>query len=196
MIKAVIFDIGGVIVKFSNADYYKYISRVCKIGEPEVRRVIERRALDLFESGKMTSVEFERFISKNFEIHRNMVQWYNFYKNKVKINPDVVELIKELHETYITAYITNIDRGRYNYTLDILDRDDFDFRFASCYMGIRKPNIGIYKKALKEMHIKPEEAVFIDNMQENVIGARKAGMHGVLFESRRMLDISLSKLEL
>ena len=68
--------------------------------------------------------------------------------------------------------------------------------FASCYIKMRKPEARIYRYALKKMDTAPSEAVFIDNMEENVIGARKVGIKAIKFVGYEQLVKDLRKLKI
>lgn len=54
-----------------------------------------------------------------------------------------------------------------------------------------KPDPEIYEILLKRYKIVPEQALFFDDRPENVEGARKAGINGVVFNT----DIPLQMLE-
>ena len=47
-----------------------------------------------------------------------------------------------------------------------------------------KPDPQIYRIALDKLEVKPDEAVFVDDMRTNVEAARKLGMQGILFQSQ------------
>lgn len=193
MIKAVIFDLGGVVIDFSNMKYYSHLSKITKIPESKIKRTIEKSDLDLLEKDEISINAFEGDIALKFGIPRSRVGWYKFFKRRASINLDVEQLIKELHKEYITAYLSNIDKTRYAYTVKLLDLNNFDYRFASCYIKKRKPDPAVYRYVLKHMKVKPSEAVFIDNMLENVVGAEKVGIKSIHFINRRLLDRELSK---
>ena len=78
----------------------------------------------------------------------------------------------------------------------MINLDFFDYKFTSCYIGSRKPERKIYDFAVKRMGIEYGDAVFIDDIQDNVDGARRLGMKGIRYENRRKLDKELYKLGL
>ena len=57
----------------------------------------------------------------------------------------------------------------------------FDQLTWSCEVGSVKPDPAIYHHAIRELAVKPEEALFIDNIEKNVVGARAVGLHGLHF---------------
>ena len=64
-------------------------------------------------------------------------------------------------------------------------------------IGMMKPDQEIFEHLLQSYHLVPEETVFIDDLEANIIGARRAGMHAVQFtnleECRQALQIVLRK---
>jgi putative hydrolase of the HAD superfamily len=60
-------------------------------------------------------------------------------------------------------------------------RELFDVALSSCYLGLRKPDLAIYKRALDILGRPAERVLFIDDRPENVGGAEAAGMRGIQF---------------
>nr|WP_184080297.1 HAD family phosphatase [Nocardiopsis mwathae] len=52
----------------------------------------------------------------------------------------------------------------------------FDAVFFSCDLGIRKPDPEIYRHVLAELGAAPEETVFVDDREENVLAAKRLGI--------------------
>ena len=50
-----------------------------------------------------------------------------------------------------------------------------------------KPEREIYELFLEKFGVQPEECVFIDDRAENIEGARRVGMHGIVFENMEQL---------
>jgi putative hydrolase of the HAD superfamily len=57
----------------------------------------------------------------------------------------------------------------------------FDVALSSCYLGMRKPEAAIYKRALDILRRPGERVLFIDDRAENVAGAVGVGMKGIRF---------------
>ena len=70
----------------------------------------------------------------------------------------------------------------------------FQYTFASCYMGIRKPDPKIYQRALAILGVTPEHSLFIDDRLENVAAAAAAGMKAVRFTGEAELRNQLAEL--
>ncbi|MEV0383914.1 HAD family phosphatase [Nonomuraea sp. NPDC050643] len=64
-------------------------------------------------------------------------------------------------------------------------------RFYSGRMGLVKPDREIYDEVARALGTDPSEVVFIDDREENVTGAERAGMKGVLFTDAAALRVTL-----
>jgi putative hydrolase of the HAD superfamily len=73
-------------------------------------------------------------------------------------------------------------------------REVFDAAFSSCYLGLRKPQPAIYRRALDILGKPAERILFIDDRQENVAGAAAAGIKAIRFEGADKLRRDLETL--
>lgn len=193
MIKGIIFDLGGVLVDFSDRQYLKYLARVNGKDPEKTEKMIEYwwKRLDL---GIIRIGFFEKKISQIFKIEMKQVQWVEFYERNVKLNKRMISMAKRLRRKYAVAFLSNIDFSRYDIALEILDLKWFDYDFASCYIKHRKPDPEAYRYVLKRMGLKSDEVIFIDNRLDNVIGARSVGIKSVVFKNQMDLEAKLKKI--
>ncbi|MGB0064429.1 MAG: HAD family phosphatase [Terracidiphilus sp.] len=70
----------------------------------------------------------------------------------------------------------------------------FRVAFSSCYVGLRKPQPAIYRRALDILGCTPERVLFIDDRAENVEGGRAAGMKAIRFTGESELRAELKEL--
>jgi putative hydrolase of the HAD superfamily len=73
-------------------------------------------------------------------------------------------------------------------------RKYFKVAMSSCYVGLRKPDLAIYRRALDILCRPAERILFIDDRQENVASARVAGMQTIRFEGADQLRRELVSL--
>ena len=73
-------------------------------------------------------------------------------------------------------------------------REAFDVTLSSCYLGLRKPQPAIYRRALDILGRPAERILFIDDRQENVAGAHAAGIQGIRFDGAEQLRRDLETL--
>jgi len=70
----------------------------------------------------------------------------------------------------------------------------FHVALTSCYLGLRKPDLAIYRQALNILGRPAERILFIDDREENAAAAAVTGMKAVLFESADSLWRELESL--
>ncbi|MDR1785348.1 MAG: HAD-IA family hydrolase [Spirochaetaceae bacterium] len=69
-----------------------------------------------------------------------------------------------------------------------------DYACFSCREKLIKPERAIFERVLSALEVAPEEAVFFDDLQENIDGARNAGIHGILWTSLEQAKADLQAL--
>lgn len=78
-----------------------------------------------------------------------------------------------------TAVISNVVHEWVPWWESTIPLDLFDAVVYSCAVGLRKPNPAIFYHALVQLGVEPHEALFLDDFEAMVQGAREIGMHAV-----------------
>jgi epoxide hydrolase-like predicted phosphatase len=187
MIKLIICDIGGVIDTFDESKYISYITKKLKLDPVKFRETL-KPPLDKMEVGKMGIKETEKILSKKFKVSTRQLEWNESFKRLNRLNKGMVAILNNLSRRYKIALLTNVSRSRHIIKMETLIKGvKYDRVFASCYLKMAKPDPKIYKFVLKKMKSEPTEAVFIDNLEKNVQGARRVGIKSIRFTNSRSL---------
>ncbi len=105
-----------------------------------------------------------------------------------QLDRDTIALIAELRRHGVrTALLSNFSAELGDLLTGLGVRDAFDEVVLSAQEGITKPDPLIYRRTLERLGVRPEEAIFVDDMRANVEAARHLGMHAVRF--RGALDL-------
>jgi len=198
MIKAVIFDVGGVIIDFSEEKYLTWLSKKIGIDYERADKVIEPLIKEM-ESGRLKLRDAERIFSKKLDLPLGSLMWTKGFSETASPSIEVVNILKDLSKNYKIGVITNVSFSRYYESRKLVLKSLILKKFikeiiASCYFGVRKPDERIFKEMLRRLKVNPEEAVFIDNQIENVEGAAKLGIHAILFTNADKLKEDLKDL--
>ncbi len=181
MIKGVIFDMVGPLLH-KNPEYVY----------DEVIETAEK-IKDLFSNDK----EFIQTIKEN-EITKKYSQ-EDIAKKIVSKYCKIPEiwntLLPKLKENYKLGIINNGTAITIPYFKMENNFNEFFSTFInSSEVNIEKPDSKIYLMALEQMRLKPEECLFIDDTRDNVSGAEKIGMKGLLFTNYKNLINDLKSL--
>jgi len=65
---------------------------------------------------------------------------------------------------------------------------------SSCFVGMRKPEEGIYQLALMLTQVRPENSCFVDDRDLNLETARRLGMNTIRMENVTQLRQELQRL--
>ena len=104
-------------------------------------------------------------------------------REEMVVYPHVVERVLELRrDGYKTAMITNNVREGSNMWRSLMEVDElFEVVIDSSEVGVRKPQRAIFDLALHRLGVSdPGDAVFLDDLDSNVVAARAVGMHAIL----------------
>lgn len=97
-------------------------------------------------------------------------------------NHDAVSLIRELKSRYRVALLSNAMSGYLRYALDKCGIADlFDFVIVSAEVKLVKPDPAIFRLALDRAGVVAKDALMIDDVEKNLVGARAVGIDGYLF---------------
>lgn len=195
MIKLIIFDIGDVLIDFNDKQYISYITEKLHINLKEFAKSLEP-LINKMEYGTLRLQDAKAMLSKRFRVSKRSLEWIESYRRIAKLNKPIFKLANSLSKRYKIALLSNVGRARYIEGLRLLNGISADGIFASCYIKMRKPEPRIYRRVLRKMDVKPSEAIFIDNLKENVAGARKVGIESIKFTDYRHLVSSLRQLNI
>lgn len=187
--KIVIFDWGGIVESHRKGEnnYLKIIVNIIssfntKIDKDEIISLWKKCLYD--ENGRSISAcnnskDIQRWFDRIKEIYDlkcNFEEFYNVYKLKFEDIDYYKNVVKLEHETKnrckigILSNLTLLDKERINKQLDT---SKFDYVWLSCDLGEVKPSDKIYEIVENDCKIIPQNILFIDDRDDNIIVAKK-----------------------
>jgi len=196
-ISAIFWDVGGVLL--SNAWDHEQRQRTLKhfaLDELEFENRHEMLVSSL-ERGKISLQEYlERTIfyrPRSFTL--DALKEFMFSLSQ----PDTatLQLAAELTRSgkYLMSTINNESKELNLFRIQTFGlREIFSLFVSSCFVGLRKPEEGIYRLALEITQRAPEECCFVDDRPLNLDSASRLGMHVIQMENAEQLRRELQKL--
>ncbi|HVN19206.1 MAG TPA: HAD family phosphatase [Dongiaceae bacterium] len=196
-IRAVFWDVGGVLL--SNAWDHTQRAEALKHFQLDENEFRDRHEMVVssFERGKITLDEYlDRTV---FYRQRPFTRdaFRNYMLSLSQPFPDVLEFAQSLTASgkYLMATINNESRELNYYRMEKFGlRKIFRLFFSSCFVGLRKPESGIYQLALETTQIPAEECCFVDDRALNLECAMKLGMHTIEIDGLEQLRRDLLEL--
>jgi len=195
-IKAIIFDLGGVIVPLDFARAYAAIAPLARLGPEEIRRRIAATGLvEPFEMGRVAPEEFARRISQALGLELSFEEfteiWSGIFPDGVLIPEEMIERLSAGHRLLVLSNTNAIHFPRVRRKYPLL-RHFRDF-VLSYEVGALKPSPEIYRAAVARAGCRPGECFFVDDVAENVEAARREGLDGEQFLSAERLREDLRR---
>ncbi|MGD0914372.1 MAG: HAD-IA family hydrolase [Terracidiphilus sp.] len=196
---AILFDVGGVLLT-NGWDHGERAAAAKNFGL-DLASLEARHAavMDAWEKGEITRDAYLDAAVFNEPRPFSRDEFFAFILSQSKILPNgALGILAELaaSKNYMVGSLNNEARETNDYRFATFGlRQHFKVAFSSCYVGLRKPHIEIYRRAIDILGIPPERILFIDDRQENVDGALQASMRGIRFEGEQQLRDTLRGLE-
>ena len=191
MITWFLFDLGNTIIKL---DYERFLANVCRdatIGRDELVDLLESPGgyRDL-ERGMIDFPAFHQFICNRAgyrgDVDQFRTTWVDFFDGLV---PGIEEVLDRVRSRYRIAFLSNSNEVHAELFPrmfpSVFRRDDrfiYSYRFKTA-----KPDQDMYRRALEVVGALPQQAVLVDDLIANVLGARAVGMTAFQFTTAARL---------
>jgi HAD superfamily hydrolase (TIGR01509 family) len=195
-IRAVIFDIGRVLVRLDIAGAMGGLARTISLTPQETWAAIEHdpRWRD-WQEGRMSPRDWQLHICRRLGVNLTFEQFSDTW-NRVLDPTPVLDgaFLQSLSKRYCLAVLSNTDPI---HVAELERRFDF-FRFFkhriySCTVGASKPSPLIFRAALQACKTTADNAIYIDDIPSYVEAARQLGMSGIIFQSPDQLVADLEQ---
>lgn len=194
--RAVIFDLGRVLVDFDNMKTCRALAEFCSHSAEEISALLFRNRgtekpeeFMKFEQGLLTPVGFyERIKCQLTAADLKYSDFYTIWGDIHSPNPDIDDLLARIKKGIRLFILSNNDwiRWRFAKELPVVKRffPHPEQLILSFEVHARKPDKRIYLEGIKRSGVEPEEIVYIDDIPAFVGTARDSGMVGILYDCR------------
>ena len=197
MRRAVIFDLGGVLLK--TVDYAPRHAWDARLGLPpgSVERAAHNRAgWGAAQAGRLSIAEYWRDVAEQLGLPPEDTQQLavDFYSGD-RLDLELIDYIRMLRQNgHQVALLSNetVELRAILGQLGILNL--FDPVVISAEIGVMKPAAAAYQSVLESLGRPPQETAFVDDRLENVQGARALGIHAIRYIAGMDLPAALASL--
>ena len=183
--QAVIFDYGGVLCFPPDDQQIARAAERCGLSSPEFLKAFWSIRIE-YDAGKLTPEQYWRRVAENAGRTFDDALIAEMIETEIafwsRLDHSVVAWNDQLRAGgWKTAMLSNLPPplGRRLRTEGFYDH--FDHATLSFELGIVKPQRAIYEDALRGLGVAPEQALFLDDREENVAGALAAGLRAERF---------------
>ena len=183
-IKAVFFDLGGVIVRTEyQSPRQRLAERLGMEYEDLSRLVFESATAQRATVGELTADEHWAEVVRRLKRPASETKAIReeFFAGDI-VDRGLVAFLRSLRGRVRTGLISNAWNDLRDFIVREKFDDAFDHMIISAEVGAAKPEARIYQIALDQLGVSPGEAVFVDDFFENIEGCEKVGIQGIHFK--------------
>ena len=195
MITTIFFDIGGVLLNIHPERTFQYLSECIDTKPDDIKINFPWDVHSDYEKGQLTNKEWFRAFKDSLPQPCCLKEsdFWRAWQLLLGKEKKTVQLLKTLSETYSVWLLSNTNPKHI--------RDEIEKRYLfpqlidgavySFNVGYRKPEESIYRIAVDDANVLPENCIFIDDQYENVQAAIRLGFTGIHFKSYEQLEMDL-----
>ena len=195
-IELVAFDLGNVLCTVDEKTPAAKLATLSGRAQAEVHDVVFGKAHKLlFESGQLGFEDHARSAIAELGIDLSVADFTELYDSALIPSDEMFPLVNRIAATLRISLVSNTSEPHWQSAERFLPfSSQLDPVIVSYAVGSMKPNPRFYDSLLVQSGVPAGRILFVDDLPENIEGARKAGMVGHLFDSQQLLEATLSAL--
>jgi len=197
-LEAVIFDYGEVLSGPPDPQAHRNLLSIAGVTEEPFEKSYWAHRLD-YDADILNGQTYWQTVARDTGVHftagqisqlleQDAIMWMN-------LNPAMLAWIPRIKQAgFRLGILSNMGDGVLDYMRPRFPwLAHFDHLTWSCELGVVKPDPAIYLHTVKKLNVSPGRALFIDNLQKNIVGAEAIGLHAALFENPEQLQNDLAR---
>ena len=191
MHKAILFDLGRVLIHFDFQRGYRALEGLCPYTAAEIPQLLAGTGLvERFETGLVEPEEFVAEMSRILELRVDYERFAEIWSCIFTHELLPESMLEGLARRYRLVLVSNTNALHFAMIRDTYGHllRHFDELVLSYEVRAMKPRPEIFQAAVERAHCRPEECFYTDDIAAYIAGARLLGIDAVLFESREQIE--------
>lgn len=197
MIAALIFDVGGVLVRTEDRSRRAELERSLGLRPGQTDEIVFNSPMgQAAQRGDIRSAALWEWVGTELRLDAaGLAHFRQEFWGGDRVNTELIALIRRLRPRYQTAIISNfMDDLRRSLGEEYPIRDAFDLVVISAEEKVMKPSPIIFQRTLERLGRRPGESVFVDDFAHNVEAALALGMHAIHYTPATDMAAALAAL--
>jgi putative hydrolase of the HAD superfamily len=193
VVRALVFDLGKVIVDFSVEKACLQVADVAGVKPADIKSWLFDDGLEYrFEAGEFSFSELHEKFEKHFKktVHSDHLRLAaaNIF-SPIQSTIDILQKLRESYaQTLPFVLLSNTNEIHWHHIEQTWSISRFfDHLVLSFEVKSLKPERKIYEHVTKIIGCEPSGIFFVDDVKENIVGARAAGLDAVIYEGELKL---------
>lgn len=196
-IKALLFDLGGVVVDVDFTRVFRAWASLSEISESDIKSQFKMdEPYRQHERGQIQAVAFWQHLRECFQLTASDAEmstaWNSIFGGEITRSLDAIDGVRHSIPTF---GFSNTNRTHQIYWEHHYPRlqNTFEKLYVSSELGLRKPDAEAFNFVLNDIEVNADELLFFDDSPENIEGAEKVGIQTILVSGPDSVIQALSR---
>jgi HAD superfamily hydrolase (TIGR01509 family) len=181
-IALLLFDLNGVLYQYDRAARIDALAAVSGISANAIKTAIWDTGFeDSGDAGALGAAGYLHGFAAAIGYDLSEADWVAALRVAIAPIPSTLALLPQIRPAVAYAVLTNnnlLVQKHFSTLYPEVGARVGNRAFVSAEFGARKPDPAVYRACLARLGVEPEAALFIDDSEANVAGARAAGLAG------------------
>jgi glucose-1-phosphatase len=198
-ISTIIFDLGGVVIDLDTQCSVSTFAKYSGLTEKEVyARFLRDKWSYAFEKGEISEESFRnnvrRSLDKNLSDQQIDEAWNAILQDLPSARLQILTGLRNDYQTMVLSntnaiHVREFDKIVAATTNGQSINDYFDKVYYSHELGMRKPDTEIFAHVIQTNNLKPQETLFIDDLENNISSARAVGLRTIHLTNQKLEEL-------
>ena len=188
MIKAIVFDIGGVLLRTEDHNGRQNLDQKYNLSPGSADKLVfNSEASRLSTIGKVPQSAIWQNVADKLSLSQDELESFrSVFWSGDRLDEELINFLKSCRPKYKTALLSNAwegSREHFSNIYSLVEGETVDHVLISAELGVAKPDYRIYDILRSRLDCEYSEIIFVDDFVQNVEAAEQLGIQAILFQT-------------